>query len=197
MAGPVTGLLRAWSDGDESALEQLLPLVDAELRRLAGAYMRRERPGHTLQATALVNEAFIRFVDAKQIRWNDRAHFLGIAARSAVLFTVVGLFEELPGATRASGNQLVASYSTKTGQTRMITDGGRPQYLAGGYLLIGREGALWAAPFDVAKLAMKRRGRLSKGSRSTQADSRCSASPPTARSRTFLVRPAETASSDG
>lgn len=80
-AGTVTGLLRAWSDGDESALERLLPLVEAELRRLARAYMRRERREHTLQPTALLNEAFIRLVDAKGIRWNDRAHFLGISAR--------------------------------------------------------------------------------------------------------------------
>jgi RNA polymerase sigma factor (TIGR02999 family) len=79
--GQVTGLLRAWSDGDEAALEQLIPLVESELRRLARAYMRRERPGHTLQTTALVNEAFMRLVDAKEIRWNDRAHFLGITAR--------------------------------------------------------------------------------------------------------------------
>jgi RNA polymerase sigma factor (TIGR02999 family) len=79
--GQVTGLLRAWSDGDEAALEQLVPLVEAELRRLARAYMRRERQGHTLQTTALVNEAFIRLVDTAQVRWNDRAHFLGISAR--------------------------------------------------------------------------------------------------------------------
>jgi RNA polymerase sigma factor (TIGR02999 family) len=79
--GQVTGLLRAWSDGDDTALEQLIPLVEAELRRLARAYMRRERQGHTLQTTALVNEAFVRLVDAKEIRWSDRAHFLGITAR--------------------------------------------------------------------------------------------------------------------
>ena len=81
MGGQVTGLLRAWSDGDETALEQLIPLVEAELRRLARSYMRRERPEHTLQTTALINEAFIRLTDAKQVRWNDRAHFLGISAR--------------------------------------------------------------------------------------------------------------------
>lgn len=78
---PVTQLLRAWSGGNEDALTELLPLVDAELRRLAKAYMARERPGHTLQATALVNEAFIRLIDTGNVAWNDRAHFLGIAAR--------------------------------------------------------------------------------------------------------------------
>jgi RNA polymerase sigma-70 factor (ECF subfamily) len=77
----VTELLRAWSDGDNDALEQLMPLVEAELRRLARAYMGGERRGHTLQTTALVNEAFLRLTDARRIRWEDRAHFLGITAR--------------------------------------------------------------------------------------------------------------------
>jgi RNA polymerase sigma factor (TIGR02999 family) len=77
----VTLLLRAWSDGDPQALEQLLPLVDAELRRLARGYMNRERRGHTLQPTALINEAFIRLAGAQNIRWQDRAHFFGICAR--------------------------------------------------------------------------------------------------------------------
>ena len=80
-AATVTNLLRAWSDGDESALQRLMPLVEAELRRLARGYMRRERKNHTLQPTALINEAFIRLTDARQIRWQDRAHFLGISAR--------------------------------------------------------------------------------------------------------------------
>ncbi len=77
----VTGLLRAWSDGDATALDRLLPLVEGELRRLARGYMARERRGHTLQPTALVNEAFLRLTDAREVRWQDRAHFLGIAAR--------------------------------------------------------------------------------------------------------------------
>jgi RNA polymerase sigma factor (TIGR02999 family) len=80
-SGQVTHLLRAWSEGDQQALEQLLPLVDAELRRLARAYMHRERRDHTLQPTALVNEAFIRLAGAQNIRWQDRAHFFGICAR--------------------------------------------------------------------------------------------------------------------
>jgi RNA polymerase sigma-70 factor (ECF subfamily) len=79
--GQVTDLLRAWNHGDQQALEQLIPLVEAELRRVARAYMARERREHTLQPTALVNEAFLRLTDAKRIRWQDRAHFLGIAAR--------------------------------------------------------------------------------------------------------------------
>ena len=79
--GAVTELLHAWSGGDDGALEQLLPLVEAELRRLARGYMGRERQGHTLQTTALVNEAFLRLTDARQVRWEDRGHFLGISAR--------------------------------------------------------------------------------------------------------------------
>ena len=78
---PITELLRAWGDGNDSALEQLTPLVEAELRRQARAYMRRERRGHTLQTTALVNEAFLRLTDARQVRWQDRAHFLALSAR--------------------------------------------------------------------------------------------------------------------
>jgi RNA polymerase sigma-70 factor (ECF subfamily) len=77
----VTELLRAWSDGDAGALDRLIPLVDAELRRVARVRMSRERRDHTLQTTALVNEAFLRLVDARSVRWHDRAHFLGIAAR--------------------------------------------------------------------------------------------------------------------
>jgi RNA polymerase sigma factor (TIGR02999 family) len=80
-AGAVTGLLQAWSDGDDAALEQLLPLVEAELKRLARGYMARERRGHTLQASALINEAFLRLTGARRLRWQDRAHFLGISAR--------------------------------------------------------------------------------------------------------------------
>ena len=79
--GAVTKLLRAWGNGDDDALERLTPLVEAELRRLARAYMARERRGHTLQITALVNEAFLRLTDARCVRWQDRAHFLGISAR--------------------------------------------------------------------------------------------------------------------
>jgi RNA polymerase sigma factor (TIGR02999 family) len=79
--GAVTQLLQAWGNGDDGALERLTPLVEAELRRLARAYMARERRGHTLQITALVNEAFVRLTDARRVGWQDRAHFLGISAR--------------------------------------------------------------------------------------------------------------------
>lgn len=77
----VTRLLRAWTNGDQAALDALIPEVEAELRRLARIYMSRERREHTLQPTALVNEVFLRLVDAADIRWQDRAHFFGISAR--------------------------------------------------------------------------------------------------------------------
>jgi len=77
----VTQLLLAWSDGDKAALEELTPLVYAELHRLAEKYMRRERAGHPLQTTALVNEAYVRLVDLRQVRWQNRAHFFGVAAQ--------------------------------------------------------------------------------------------------------------------
>ena len=77
----VTGLLLAWGEGDEAALEQLMPLVHAELRRLARRHMGHERPGHTLQATALVNEAYLRLVDVRKIQWQNRAHFFAMSAR--------------------------------------------------------------------------------------------------------------------
>ena len=77
----VTQLLLAWSDGDRSALEKLIPLVYDELRRLARRYMNRERTGHTLQTTALVNEAYLRMVDLKAVQWQNRAHFFAVCAQ--------------------------------------------------------------------------------------------------------------------
>jgi RNA polymerase sigma-70 factor (ECF subfamily) len=77
----ISKLLRAWSDGDQAALNGLTPIVHEELRRLAHHYMERERPGHTLQTTALVNEAYMRQVDYKRMQWQDRAHFFAVAAQ--------------------------------------------------------------------------------------------------------------------
>jgi RNA polymerase sigma-70 factor, ECF subfamily len=77
----VTQLLRAWSEGDEQALEKLVPLVYAELHRLARHYMAGERAGHTLQTSALVNEAYLRLVDFKNVNWQNRAHFYGVSAQ--------------------------------------------------------------------------------------------------------------------
>ena len=76
----VTQLLLAWSHGDRAALDRLIPLVSTELHRLAHHYMRGERAGHTLQTTALVNEAYVRLVDASRVEWRDRAHFFAVSA---------------------------------------------------------------------------------------------------------------------
>ena len=77
----VTKLLKAWSDGDQSALDKLMPLVYEELHRLAHQHMRREKPGHMLQTSALLNEAYLRLVDQSRVHWENRGHFFGIAAR--------------------------------------------------------------------------------------------------------------------
>ena len=81
MSQDVTQLLLDWSRGDERALEELMPLVYDELHRLAEHYMRRERSDHTLQPTALVNEAYLRLVDQTRVKWRNRAHFIGVAAQ--------------------------------------------------------------------------------------------------------------------
>lgn len=80
-AGEISGLLRAWTEGDATALEKLTPIVFGQLHRLARRYMRGERSGHTLQTTALVNEAYMRLVDYKRMQWQDRAHFFAVSAQ--------------------------------------------------------------------------------------------------------------------
>ncbi len=80
-SGDVTQLLIDWSQGREDAVEELMPVVYNELHRLASAYMRRERPDHTLQTTGLVHEAYVRLVDQSRVEWKNRAHFFGIAAQ--------------------------------------------------------------------------------------------------------------------
>jgi RNA polymerase sigma-70 factor, ECF subfamily len=77
----ITEVLERWSNGEQSALEELVPLIYKELRRLAGHYIRRERHDHTLQPTALINEVFLRLIDQNGIRWQSRAHFFGISAK--------------------------------------------------------------------------------------------------------------------
>jgi RNA polymerase sigma-70 factor (ECF subfamily) len=77
---PITQLLIAWSDGRREALENLVPLVYEDLRRMAAGYMQREPAGHALQPTALVHEAYVRLIDQRQVKWHNRAHFFGVAA---------------------------------------------------------------------------------------------------------------------
>ena len=81
VATDVSVLLRAWSGGDQDALEKLTPIVYGELHRLARRFMRRERAGHSLQTSALVNEAYIRLADCKRMEWRDRAHFFAVSAQ--------------------------------------------------------------------------------------------------------------------
>src|SRR5688500_20345382 len=80
-ASEVTQLLVAWSKGDKAAFENLAPLVEAELRQLARAFLGRESAGHTLQPTALINEAYLRLVEWRSVEWQDRAHFFAVAAK--------------------------------------------------------------------------------------------------------------------
>lgn len=101
----VTGLLRAWTGGDSSAQEKLAPILWKELRQNARAYMRKERAGHTLQATALVNETFLRLVDLRLIEWQDRAHFFTIA--SQMMRRILVDHARTRGSQKRGGGQVV------------------------------------------------------------------------------------------
>jgi RNA polymerase sigma factor (TIGR02999 family) len=103
----VTRLLLDWSAGDRAALDQVMPLVYDELRRLAGQYLRRQRPGHTLQPTALVHEAYIRLVDQSHVQWQNRAHFFGMAAQ-VMRRILVDHARRHQAAKRGSGARTVA-----------------------------------------------------------------------------------------
>ena len=85
-AAEITKLLKAWRQGDSAALDRMTPVVYEQLRRLARGYVRKEHPGHTLQTTALVNEAFLRLIDARDVDWQDRTHFLLSARASCDVF---------------------------------------------------------------------------------------------------------------
>src|SRR5690242_8335641 len=106
VVGDVSMLLHAWSNGDGHALERMTPIVFEELHRLAHRYMRRERPGHTLQTTALVNEAYMRLVDYKRMQWQDRAHFFAVAAQ--VMRRILVDHARSHNAKRGAGVQHVA-----------------------------------------------------------------------------------------
>jgi RNA polymerase sigma factor (TIGR02999 family) len=111
MAAPspkeVTRLLVDWGNGDKAALNELIPLVYDELRRLAGRYMRRESQGHTLQTSALVNEAYLRLVDQRSVRWQNRAHFFGVAAQ-LMRRILVDHARSRSRAKRGGGTQIVS-----------------------------------------------------------------------------------------
>lgn len=105
----ITQLLVAWNHGDQNALEQLTPLVYRELHRLAHGYLAGERKGHLLQTTALVNEAFIRLVDWKQVEWKDRAHFFGVSA--TLMRHILVQFAREQQAAKRGGNAIQVSLS--------------------------------------------------------------------------------------
>lgn len=105
----ITGLLINWSNGDQSALERLLPLVERELHRLAHSYMRREHPGHTLQTTALINETYLRLVDQREVQWQNRAHFFGIAGR--IMRRILLNYARDQGRAKRGGKALRISFS--------------------------------------------------------------------------------------
>ena len=103
----VSRLLVDWGNGDQAALDELIPLVYDELRRVAGRYMRRENQGHTLQTSALVNEAYIRLIDQKRVHWKNRAHFFGVAAQLMRRILVDHARSRLR-AKRGGGRQMVS-----------------------------------------------------------------------------------------
>lgn len=109
-AGPheITKLLKDWSSGDRAALDRLMPLVYDELHRLAHQYMKRERPGHALQTSALINEAYLRLIDQPQIPWENRSHFFGIAAR-LMRQILVDEARKRDGAKRGGGGTIQVS----------------------------------------------------------------------------------------
>ena len=111
-------MLHAWRDGNGEALDELMPVVYAELRHLASRYLHGERPNHTLQATALVNEAYLRLVDQRHVQWQNRAHFFGIAAR-IMRHILVDHARKCQAAKRGGGKTRV-SFDEALGATRDV-----------------------------------------------------------------------------
>ena len=116
----VTQLLNDWSKGDQAALDNLMPLVYSELRRLASNYLRRERPGHTLQPTALVNEAYLKLVDQRNAKWQNRAQFFGISAQLMRRILVDHARQHL-AAKRGGPNQQRLSITNADGLAKQST----------------------------------------------------------------------------
>ena len=110
----ITQLLVAWNQGDQSALEQLTPLVYRELHRLAHGHLAGERPDHVLQTTALVNEAFVRLIEWQKVEWQDRAHFFGVAA-TLMRHILVQFAREQQAAKRGGGQALHITLSEAAG----------------------------------------------------------------------------------
>ena len=115
----ITELLLAWNQGDDRALEQLMPLVHDELHRLAHRYMGGERPGHTLQTTALVNEAYLRLVDSSRLRWQNRAHFFAVSAQ--LMRRILVDFARARQKLKRGGNQIQLSLDEAVDSSREPT----------------------------------------------------------------------------
>lgn len=116
----VSQLLIDWGNGNQAALDELIPLVHDELRRLAGRYMRRENQGHTLQTSALVNEAYMRLVDQKSVQWKNRAHFFGVAAQ-VMRRILVDHARKRSRAKRGGGAQMV-SLADQAGVSKEVAE---------------------------------------------------------------------------
>jgi RNA polymerase sigma factor (TIGR02999 family) len=104
----ITQLLLAWGEGDEHALERLMPFVYDELRRLAGFHMRNQKVGHTLQATALVNEAYVRLIDSSRVRWQNRAHFFAMS--SQLMRRVLVDFARAKNSQKRGGDEIKVTF---------------------------------------------------------------------------------------
>ncbi len=117
----VTGLLLAWSEGDASALEQLMPVVYRELQRLARGYMRRERAGHTLESAALVNEAYQRLIHTPNVRWQDRAHFFAVCAQ--LMRRILVDHARSKGSRKRGGEMRVVSLGDSPDAALLISSG--------------------------------------------------------------------------
>lgn len=104
----ITQLLTAWGNGDQNALDQLMPLVYSELHRLAHRHIRKERPGHTLQTSALLNEAFLRLVDQRDVTWKSRSHFFAIAAQ--MMRRILVDYARSRGSAKRAGNARQVSF---------------------------------------------------------------------------------------
>jgi RNA polymerase sigma factor (TIGR02999 family) len=116
----VSRLLRAWADGDQDALEQLTPIIYEELRRLARYYMSRERTGHILQTTALVNEAYLRLVDCNRMKWQDRAHFFAVSAQ--MMRRILVDYARRNNKKRGAGHQHISIEEVSTVSRRPAQD---------------------------------------------------------------------------
>ncbi len=125
VSSPVTELLVRFQGGDGAALKELFPIVYDELRRIAASYMKRENPGHTLQATALVNEAYFRLVDQKAVQWQNRAHFYGVAAQ--IMRRILCDHARARHAEKRGGDAVCLSLDEALG---LGTDDGTPDLIA-------------------------------------------------------------------